>query len=236
VANWSVNRLNWARDLIDAKHYLEIGVFKGQTFNSFECAFKDAVDPNFQFDTKAFARPRTRFFEVPSDTFFMSDAMKGRRPYDLCFLDGLHTFEQILRDFLGTLPLTHENSIILIDDTVPSDMFSAQKQGVAAKMRRLSGVEGNAWHGDVYKVVYFIHDFCPSLSFATILRPGNPQTLVWRQPRENFEPVFNDVEKISRLSFPEMDAMRDVMNIMPEREAMDLVEQAFAERAKKSKT
>jgi hypothetical protein len=55
--------------------------------------------------------------------------------------------------------------------------------------------------GDVFKVVFFLHDFFPNLSFATFQGGGNPQTIVWRAPRGEFKPIFNDVEAIKRMTY-----------------------------------
>ena len=63
----------------------------------------------------------TVFHEVASDAYFAPAA----RGFDIVFLDGLHVFAQTFRDFCNTLLVTHERSLILIDDTVPDDIYSS---------------------------------------------------------------------------------------------------------------
>ena len=55
--------------------------------------------------------------------------------------------------------------------------------------------------GDVFKVVVAIHDFFPQFSFATF--PDHGQTVVWNQWREDFQPLWNSLETITRLDYSE---------------------------------
>lgn len=228
---WSTRRLGWARDIIKAQRYLEIGVSKGNTFNNFTCAQKDAVDPKFGFDVSGIATESIRFFEQTSDEFFLSPNRDNEPDYDLCFIDGLHTYEQTLRDLMNVLARTNRRSVILIDDTVPNDVFSAQKTPSRVSMHRQRlGIKDNSWHGDAFKVVFFIHDFMPLLSFATIIGSGNPQTLVWWQRRVSFKPLFGDTEKISRMNYFEMFEQQQYMNMTSEEEARELLKDVLGQK------
>jgi hypothetical protein len=229
VSEWSVRRIHAIRALTGAARYLEVGVYGGGTFLHVQLPSKDAVDPAFQFDTKGFASEQVRFFQMPSDEFFASRHAKPQ--YDVIFLDGLHTFEQTFRDFLATLPLSHDRTVWLIDDTLPSDAYSAlPDQAHSYRERQKAGIPGNPWHGDVYKVICAIHDFCPNLDFATIVDHGNPQTLVWRQPREAFKPVFRNLEDISRLSYFDIEKNESAMRFSTEEQAMARVADALLGR------
>ena len=66
--------------------------------------------------------------------------------------------------------------------------------------RKETGSEKNQWHGDVYKVVFAIAKFFPLWSYKTIMTGGNPQTVLWRQPRKR-PGLFSSLEEISRLSY-----------------------------------
>lgn len=57
-----------------------------------------------------------------SDEFWVSG---NPTPYDLIAIDGLHTFEQAIRDLLSSMRFSHPCTIWLIDDTLPCDVFSA---------------------------------------------------------------------------------------------------------------
>jgi hypothetical protein len=214
---FSVRRIHAIRDLLGASTYLEIGVAQGMTFLDVDIAYKDAVDPKFQFDIKAHAAPGVRFFQQSSDSFWSGS--EGR-VYDVIMLDGLHTFEQTARDLLCSLRYAHPRTVWLIDDTIPSDMVSAiPDHQVSRRERKRLKLEGMPWHGDVYKLVPFIHDFLPVMDYVTIVGSGNPQTLVWFANRAP-APVFNDLERISRLSFLDIESNEKIYHKLHEHEAM----------------
>ena len=74
--------------------------------------------------------------------------------------------------------------MLLIDDTVPSDEFSAiPDQEASYRAREEAGLEGRPWHGDVWRVVMLLDRHHPELEWRTIVDEGNPQTLVWRRGR-----------------------------------------------------
>lgn len=197
----TAHRLTQIAAVNDAKAYLEVGVASGKTFLNVDFALKHAVDPEFLFDTRPFETATTQFFEMTSDEFFVNYADVVRK-YDLIFLDGLHTFEQTFRDLCSSMAHSHDKTIWIIDDVVPSDVFSAvPRQRLAYKYRKLNGGRGRAWHGDVFKLIYAIHDFFPNLSYRTVVGQGNPQAVVVRRPRKDFAPTFNDLEAISRLTY-----------------------------------
>ena len=101
-----------------------------------------------------------------------------------------------MRDFTNALLHTHDRSVILLDDTLPSDIFSSLpdvRESVSLRMRfnNLS----QDWHGDVFKIVPMINDFFPGLEFRTITTDGNPQTVVWRKPGRSRAPIFNSLRR-----------------------------------------
>jgi hypothetical protein len=206
-----------------------VGVCGGDTFLNVNLPVKDAVDPAFLFDSTSFATDEVRFFETTSDAFFTSFA--ARPQYDLIFLDGLHTFEQTFRDFLSSMAYAHDRTVWLIDDTLPCDAYSALPDPEHShRERQKAGVPGNPWHGDVYKVVCAIHDYCPNLNFATIVDQGNPQTLVWRQPRADFAPAFAGLEAISRLGYFDIERHAAAMHFTTEEQAFALLTSALLTR------
>jgi Methyltransferase domain len=229
--NHSARRINALAEALGAKRYLEIGVHAGETFVNINIEERTGVDPNFVFDTSKHENRATRFFPIPSDEFFVNSRFGG--PYDIIFIDGLHTFEQTYRDFMNALMVAHRKTVWLIDDTFPCDIFSAWPQhGDAVRFRRESGVVANsgAWHGDVYKMAYAIHDFHPMLSYLTIVEGGNPQTLVWLEPRLGFTPRFNSLEAVSRLSWFDLQNNHDLMYLASESDGLRRVIDALRAR------
>jgi hypothetical protein len=81
--------------------YFEIGTESGQSAAAFGC---DAicVDPRFRLSTDIVQqRTRTLLFQMTSDAFFEKHDTLSFFPsgIDIAFLDGLHRFEYLLRDF-----------------------------------------------------------------------------------------------------------------------------------------
>ncbi|MDD5275478.1 MAG: class I SAM-dependent methyltransferase [Methylovulum sp.] len=220
-SNHSPRRINTLADSLNAKTYLEVGVKRGRTFFDVSIPQKTAVDPKFLFDMTTVTEKNVQLMETTSDEFFST--LPITRNYDVIFLDGLHTFEQTYRDFCNSLVHSHERTVFLIDDTKPNDAFSAHpRQGKAIRYRKQSGKEGKQWHGDVYKVIFALHDFYPALNYRTILDSGNPQTLVWRSNNGWRKPLFNSMEAISRLSYFDLLDHIDILRSCSEEEAISL--------------
>lgn len=218
-------RLNALAKINSASKYLEVGVNKGVTFNQINIPFKVAVDPKFRFNIKDYTNQNTIFHQVTSDRFFAELALEYDY-FDLIYLDGLHTFEQTFRDFCASLRYSHPNTIWLIDDTHPTSLFSADPDlSRAKKLKKLVGDESGTWMGDVFKVVFAVHDFFPQFNYATF--PGHGQTVVWTETREDFAPVWNSFEKISSFKYDDFLEFRDsIMKIKNPSEIIKAIKKA----------
>jgi hypothetical protein len=218
----TVRRLLAIRDMIGARRYLEIGVSRGATFHALDFERQVAVDPRFRFDPAEHAAPNRIYHETTSDSYFTRIAGPDER-FDLIFIDGLHTFEQTLRDLVCALAALDDGGALLIDDVLPNDVYSALRdQKEAVQARAAAGGKGKSWHGDVYKVVFALHDFFPMLDYRTFKDGGNPQTLAIRRPRRDFSPRFDDLEAISRLGYFELRQPENLaaFNLAPEAEVL----------------
>src|SRR5271154_1554110 len=113
-------------DLYEHPSYLEIGVNRGETFNKVTAGVKVAVDPNFLCDhsDKVSAGQDVRFFQLTSDEYFRDEAPSLPR-IDVIFIDGLHTFEQTLRDLLNSIFFLRRDGVIIIDDVIPSSYYAS---------------------------------------------------------------------------------------------------------------
>jgi len=228
----SVRRINQIAKHVGARSYLEIGVFRGKTFNALDFERKVAVDPRFQFDVADYQREGIEFHQMPSDQYFTRHGLS--RTFDIIFLDGLHTFQQTLRDFCNSLACAHDQTVWLIDDVLPVDVYSAwPNQTEALKFRRQAGGEGWAWHGDVYKVVFAIHDFFPMYSYVTLGGRGNPQAIVWKAPRVDFTPIFDSIEAIERLSYFDLLKRQEILKVRPDEEGFRLFLESIAAAAER---
>lgn len=219
--NHSARRINYLAAGLKATKYLEVGVAKGRTFFGVKVEYKVAVDPKFQFDLTQHRSDSIRFFEVVSDRYFVEQA--GVERFDIIFLDGLHTFEQTLRDFCNSLSFSHDRTVWVIDDTLPSDVYSTiRDERKALEARKDAGGQGLSWHGDVFKTIFAVHDFFPCFSYCTLSTNGNPQTLIWRKPRRDFRPKYDNLELISRLSYFDLKENGSILGLITEEEGLAL--------------
>lgn len=221
------SRLTHISAISGATRYLEIGVNKGRTFLNMELPIVDAVDPHFKFRTDRFLREGRKFYEMTSDDFFRSRDQGV--VYDLIFLDGLHTFEQCFRDFCATMAFSHDRTVWLIDDTCPNDAFSIRRSSIETRrLREDHGLESQAWHGDVFKTLFAIHDFFPTFDYRTVVGKGNPQSIILRKPRKKFSPVWNNLERISRSDYVDFLNNKPILNESSEDDAFKWLGEALA--------
>lgn len=215
----SARRINRLGDALGAATYLEVGVFRGETLRDVSIPYRVGIDPRFRIDVQELADERTVLVESTSDDYFRH--LDPEIEFDVVFLDGLHTFEQTYRDLCAVLSHAHRRTVILLDDTFPTDPWSAIPDiGRSLRLREQAGLVDRAWHGDVYKVVLAIHSFHPALDFRTLMGPGNPQTLVWRGrlADERYPPL--SIDQVARMSYFDLLEMRHLMRESTEEEAI----------------
>lgn len=208
-------------DLYPAARYLEIGVCTGATFHAVQASKKVAVDPHFQFDLieARSTQPQAVYHQVPSDTFFL-DILEKSEKFDVIFIDGLHTYEQTLKDFFNAIACLAEGGVIVIDDVKPIDYASSlPDQSGAQAVRAALGETDERWMGDVYKLVFFIAGYLGTVTFATV-RETYGQLIVWREVR----PTVSDLslEAIARLQFCDVVARMDTYRLKPLDEIVQL--------------
>ena len=162
------------------ERYLEIGVSEGNTLERVAASTRVGVDPSFKPTLEAVAaRVRdAELFELTSDKFFDRDTSK----FSFIFLDGFHQYQQTYRDFVAAINRLQEGGLILVDDTVPSNFFSAQPHERIANFGQkwLMGKRRRPWHGNVYKLVPLVAHFHRDISWVTF-QEGNGNTLFFRK-------------------------------------------------------
>ena len=199
--------------LYERPSYLEIGVSKGSTFHAVEAARKVAVDPKFRFDVQKARRnhPGDQYHEATSDDYFGS-IINIRESFDVIYIDGLHTFEQTLRDFTNSLMYLASHGTIIIDDVFPSThLASIRDREVFLQLRREMKASHD-WMGDVYRLVYFIETFFQQLSFACV-EENHGQAVVWREKRNSVPE--RRVEEIGRLPYESAVLSKEIFNFSP---------------------
>lgn len=124
-----MNRADLVQKILDrirGKTYLEIGVLKGESFLAIRARHKIGVDPNVRIPRTKKLRywrnlfSRTRYFEMTSDAFFAEHAdVLSEHGVDVALIDGLHTYEQSLRDVENCLNVLNPRGAILTHDCSP---------------------------------------------------------------------------------------------------------------------
>jgi hypothetical protein len=154
-------------EITKPRTYFEIGVDRGRTLGLAQCA-SIAIDPKFRVERPVMDnKPSCFFFKSNSDDFFReNDPTKlFGRPIDLAFLDGLHYFETLLRDFIHTERHCRRNSIILLHDCVPTDAHVARRLEEDGRYRAQTATPGH-WAGDVWKTAAILKQTRKDLKFV----------------------------------------------------------------------
>lgn len=133
---------------ISAKDYLEIGVYDGKNFDQIECENKIGVDP----DTNS---PAT--YHLTSDAYFELNRYKSKRTFDVIFIDGLHTSEQVAKDIGNSLEILNENGYIVCHDINPT-----------SESLQIVPYAGGLWNGDVWKAFVTLRGCRPDLEMFTV--------------------------------------------------------------------
>jgi hypothetical protein len=100
---------------------------------------------------------------MTSDEFFANNDPKAVFPLgvDLAFLDGLHRFEYLIRDFVGTERCCHARSIVLIHDCLPLNHRMAERTMRGDDTE--SPETRSAWTGDVWRILPIVKKYRPDL-------------------------------------------------------------------------
>ena len=134
--------------------YLEIGTFTGSSLRLAEGSFV-AIDPKFQLQHEAPLKGREMiFFQDTSDAFFKSataKTLKGK--INLAFLDGLHHYEALLRDFINVEPLMAPGGMVILHDCLPYNIPMADR----------IQPPNTEWTGDVWKTLLILLSQRPDL-------------------------------------------------------------------------
>ena len=175
--------LNAIIGLFESPRYLEVGVWRGDTFHAVRAASKIAVDPRFRFDVVAAKRDNPHAYAGMTSDRYFSEVIDPNDEFDLIFLDGLHTFDQTLRDLMNALAYIKRGGVIVIDDILPSSYVAAIPDwDIARDVRTRLGIADPTWMGDVYKLVFFIHSFMPQFEYRSV-EGNHGQLVMWRKQR-----------------------------------------------------
>lgn len=148
--------LRWIQQALRPEFYLEIGVRNGGSLCLASC---DAVGVDPAPDIRYPLPSTARIVTDTSDAFFEhgSDALLAGKRIDLAFIDGMHLFEFVLRDFINIERHASPASVVVIDDVFPNHPRQARRERST-----------QVWTGDVWKIVWCLREYRPDLAFLTL--------------------------------------------------------------------
>ena len=159
----------------NAKNYLEIGTQFGYTLEAVKFSNRIGIDPNPRHRIKNLPSGM-KSLKITSDDFF--DREKDIS-FDFIYIDGLHVFKQVYKDFINSANHLSQGGQILLDDVIPIDSFSADvNQTRAVYERNIRGNNSKSWQGDCFKLLHLIAKEMPFIEIKTIIYPGNAQALL----------------------------------------------------------
>lgn len=193
--------LNCIHTQLNPKAYVEIGVAQGRSLALVRVGTTSVgIDP----DTGSYERiifysfeNDPLLFKMTSDVFFTEYNLLeilGHSTIDVAFLDGLHLFEQTLKDFINIERFAGPDSMILIHDCLPVNGHVATRERSTA-----------FWLGDVWKIIPCLKTIRPDLDIVTLpVKPSGLAVIRNLDPSSRvLERQFNNiVEHFNNLSLP----------------------------------
>ncbi len=142
--------------------YLEIGVRQGASLSLAQpSTMAIGIDPEPCLDRVFVAQPT--IYPITSDAYFHSPErheFHRQRPIDLAFIDGLHRFEQGLRDFINVERYASSTAMVAIHDCIPLDTVTSSRNQ-----------RTKFYSGDVWKVVDCLRHYRPDLKILIVKCP-----------------------------------------------------------------
>jgi len=169
--------LGWAHGALTPANYVEIGVHKGRSLAEAGAGARCiGVDPAPNIEHEL---PRNvTIYELTSDDFFArhdpSELLGG--PVELAFVDGMHLFEQVLRDFVNLERRSAPDGVIVLHDCIPLDATTSARERTT-----------DFYSGDVWKATLALRRSRPDLSMVIVRTPPTGLCLISRLTRENRE-------------------------------------------------
>jgi Methyltransferase domain len=157
--------LQWVHRTLRPPLYIEIGVNDGASLKFTKSGTKSiGIDPYPRSEPMR----NVEIFSMTSDEFFEkveAGHIKGAHAFSLAFIDGLHTYDQALRDFVNLEKISSAESVIMLHDCIPLDVISASNPRAS-----------HFYTGDVWKTLLIIARNRPDLNICIF--PAWPSGLV----------------------------------------------------------
>jgi len=122
--NDRVRVIQQAVDVLQAATYLEIGVATAKTFMAINAPRKIGVEPRKPNPdlVPLIDRASVCNFQLKSDDFFATEpGLFAEQPIDVAFVDGLHDWQQAVRDVENCLDYLSDSGLIIMHDCSPTN-------------------------------------------------------------------------------------------------------------------
>jgi hypothetical protein len=197
--NFPINIFRWdlIQHIID-KHkyvsYLEIGCDKDQSFSKIKINKKVGVDPISGGTIRD-----------TSDNFFINNKEK----FDIIFIDGLHHYEQVIKDIYNSLKILNDNGHILIHDCLPRTIAHQA-------IPRYRG----SWNGDVWKSIVELRTK-PNLEVFTCEIDFGVGVI---RKKANSNPLDIKISNFKNLKFKDYyNKNKEFMNVMTYEKVLEII-------------
>jgi len=222
-----------------AKTYLEVGVAEGDVFLKIRAKNKIAVDPKFTISKKRkirsifkdFSNIFNRYYEITSDDFFKKNLSIFTYGLDVIFIDGLHNYNQSLKDVQNCLRFLKEDGVIIMHDCNPpfaSAAYPAMSWEHAESLQ-LTGWTGT-WCGDVWKTIAYLRATQSNLRICVLdcdyglgmITKGIPESMLDYSKEEIDKFSYADLEKNRRkiLNLKDTGYFKEVIEYLSSRDGL----------------
>jgi hypothetical protein len=144
-------------NVVKPRLYLEVGVQHGTSLNLAHAAeVAIGIDPQPLIQDTG----NQNIYRMTSDEYFHGAGGPDpghHLPIDFGFIDGLHHFEQALRDFLNIERHAAKDSVVVLDDVLPRNQEEANRVQCPGD-----------WTGDVWKVSHILMRFRSDLTILEV--------------------------------------------------------------------
>ena len=198
--------------------YLEIGTRDGESLRHVT-ARSVAIDPAFTVTGDVIGTKTVcMMFRMTSDAFFRQydPAMLLGGPVEAAFLDGMHLWEFLLRDFINVERAARRNSVVFMHDILPVDCCMTVRQEQSD--RRHASVHPDWWTGDVWKTLLALRRYRPDLAIHSFdAHPTGLAAITNLSPADNTlsDRYFEIVRELREVRLEQYGIERHVAEMRP---------------------
>lgn len=169
------------------RSYLEVGIRDGRSL-ALSRVPSIGIDPEFKITAPL--QCDVQLVKATSDDFFAAPDALAHLPHgkvDLAFIDGMHLFEFVLRDFINVERNARWTSVIVCDDMLPRSDYEALRE-----------FHRGAWTGDVFKLLPVLRRYRPDLTCIELdTQPTGLLLILGADPgnttlRDNYEAIISE--------------------------------------------